>query len=90
MSRYALAASCGTEGSGALRSKEFEQVVSQADDAPLGADLVVPAQQEAADASGLLGLAEDGFHHDLAPAVELLVARFSQLVAHGARRRVGF
>ena len=50
-------------------------------------DLLAAAQQELAEAAGLLDLAEDGLDHLLAQAIAATASGPAQLVAHGGDQR---
>src|SRR5258708_12085465 len=55
--------------------RELEQIVDGADHRPLGSDLVEAAQEELAEASGMLDLAEHRFDDLLSQAVAAAPAR---------------
>src|SRR5215218_801554 len=61
---------------------ELEEVVGGGDEAPFGAGGVSAAAVEAVDAAIEFGLAEDGFDHGLAFAVELGAAVGREPLAH--------
>src|SRR6266545_6676736 len=71
----------GREGAG-RRSEQLEQVVSEADEGPLAADLAEAAQPESAKAAPLLDLPEHGFRDGLAPGIHRPARRGLQLAPH--------
>src|ERR1700686_1580475 len=66
---------------------EFEQVVDGADHRPLGSDLVEAAQEELAEASGMLDLAEHRFDDLLSQAVAAAPAGALEFCRHGGLAR---
>src|SRR5260370_15652606 len=62
---------------------ELEQIVDGADHRPLGSDLVEAAQEELAEASGMLDLAEHRFDDLLSQAVAAAPAGPLALLQHG-------
>src|SRR6266568_4907753 len=61
---------------------EFEQIVDGADHRPLGFDLVEATQEELAEASGMLDLAEHGFDDLFSQAVAAAPAGELELSGH--------
>src|SRR5260370_5811562 len=66
---------------------EPEQIVDGADHRPLGSDLVEAAQEELAEASGMLDLAEHRFDDLLSQAVAAAPARALEFCRHGGLAR---
>src|SRR5260370_14569504 len=66
---------------------ELEQIVDGADHRPLGSDLVEAAQEELAEASGMLDLAEHRFDDLLSQAVAAAPARALEFCRHGGLAR---
>src|SRR5450432_1508761 len=67
--------------------REFEQIVDGADHRPLGSDLVEAAQEELAEASGMLDLAEHRFDDLLSQAVAAAPAGALEFCRHGGLAR---
>src|SRR5258708_9110916 len=67
--------------------RELEQIVDGADHRPLGSDLVEAAQEELAEASGMLDLAEHRFDDLLSQAVAAAPAGALEFCRHGGLAR---
>src|SRR5258708_8514740 len=67
--------------------RELEQIVDGADHRPLGSDLVEAAQEELAEASGMLDLAEHRFDDLLSQAVAAAPAGALEFCCHGGLAR---
>src|SRR5665213_1378535 len=69
---------------------EFCEVVGDADHRPFGFDLVDAAQEELAEASCLLDLAEDGLDDLFSQSIPASIACALELCAHSGDERTGF
>src|SRR5258707_15619896 len=67
--------------------RELEQIVDGADHRPLGSDLLEAAQEELAEASGMLDLAEHRFDDLLSQAVAAAPAGALEFCRHGGLAR---
>src|SRR3982074_3758012 len=69
---------------------EFCEVVGGADHGPFGFDLVDAAQEELAEASCLVDLAEDGLDDLFSQSIPASIACALELCAHSGDERAGF
>jgi hypothetical protein len=76
-------------GSGGAGGKQLGQVVGGADERPFGLDLGEPAQQELAEAAGVLELAEHRLDRLLAQPVARATAGTLELGGHPGQLAVG-
>src|SRR5260370_30995037 len=72
------------------RGCKFCEVVGDADHGPFGFDLVDAAQEELAEASCLLDLAEDGLDDLFSQSIPASIACAFELCAHSGDERAGF